>query len=164
MSAWYSRVCAILVVALCVWGPGTPGNLALATVCDLCVCAIDATCSSPEISCSNQSGCVPTEFTVPCTGNYTFHLKLRCNSVTFCENCLACGYIYTASGSWVDGLQTGCGTSCSGSSHSVTLTAGVTYKLYACLRTCSESCNPCSDCSALARVYQTIDDCSAPCQ
>jgi hypothetical protein len=149
----YGLLCALLFSTVVGFG----------TTCDFCVCAIDTACSSPEVACSVQTGCTSVEFTPPCNGTYTFELQLRCPPTSaHCEGCLACAYIYQ-SGTQVDGLQSGCNTGCFASSDGVTLTGGVTYKLYACLRTCAGNCTLCSDCDAFARVYHVVSDCTAPC-
>lgn len=146
-----------LWILLCLCCPGFAQ-----TVCDFCTCVTDATCTT-EGNCANLTGCVSTEFTPPCTQTYTLEVKLTCNSTTGCEDCLACAFIYQG-GTFVTNVQAGCIApgNCTGST-TVTLTGGTSYKLYSCLRACAGNCTPCSECTAKARVYQTVDDCAAPC-
>jgi hypothetical protein len=164
MNSCFLSGCAIIMVALCACGVsfaqgehGEGGG-----VCDLCVCASDATCTA-DGACASQTGCSETTFTPACTGTYTFVVKLRCQSNADCEFCLACAYIYTG-GVWYAGQQAGCVVNQCSAVTTVGLTGGVTYKLYACLRACAGTpCTECSECTAFASVYQTSDDCAAPC-
>ena len=162
MTFCFLRTCAILVVALCVCAPvfGQDEEGAESTVCDLCVCVTDVTCSSPEQACTNESGCSFVSFTPPCDGNYTFDVKVICPAN--CDNCFACGYLQDTVTGTIRTLQGGCGINCS-STMSVTLVGGRSYKLWACLRSCNNNCEDCAECTARARVYQTSDDCAAPC-
>lgn len=139
-------------------------SLGYAGICDFCACVTDATCTT-EGNCANQTGCMSTEFIPPCTQTYTLEVKLSCNTVTGCEDCLGCAYIYHVNtGNLIGSAQAGCvsPTGCTGS-WSGTLTGGATYKIYGCLRACNGNCTPCSECTAKARVYQTVNDCVTPC-
>ena len=161
MNSSLSSGFVILMVALCVCAPvfGQEEENAESTVCDLCVCVTDVTCTA-EGNCAGVTGCEFTQFTPSYTGTYVLKSVLSCAD---CEHCLACAVVTNAAGGVIGSAQAGCvANQCSGGS-TVNLTGGITYKLFACLRTCSGNSASCANCTAKAKVYQTEDDCSAPC-
>lgn len=160
MRFCFSRSCAIIMVALCVFCSsgwcGTPG-------CGQCICVTDEICTA-EGNCSNRAECVETEFTAACTQTYTLDVELVCSLKDGCETCLACAHLYTAAGKLVATLQAGCVQVQGAARTRVSLTSGTTYKLYAGLRVCAgTSGSECSDCVARARIYESSVECITPC-
>jgi hypothetical protein len=148
------------MVALCVGGAAVAQELPEQDCGDLCVCVFDVTCTDVTGCDPNGEGCESTGFWVDCVAGGTYKLELVLVCPTGCQSCFACAEV-TGDGGNI--FQVGCVTqSCS---YFTTLAlSGGSHTLRACLRSCpGQSCAQCTGCTAEARLYQTIDDCTTPC-
>jgi hypothetical protein len=162
MSLYFFRSRAIIMVSLCACVKPFAQEVPQQSY-PLCVCTSDATCYSGS-GCDVSYGCETKEFTIDCTsgGRFKFELVLACEN---CEHCLACAIITNPQGEWVGSRQVGCNTQGCGSSDYVNLEGGVTYTLHACLVKCPDpdTCAGGVGCLAKARVYDSLDNCTTPC-
>jgi hypothetical protein len=104
-----------------------------------CTYVTGAGCNGPS-----GQGCDSTTFTVPTGETAYFNVYLQgCTKTTACD-CYAAGYIYDNRNNRMACLHTACDSCSIPPVTQVNLTAGQTYKLYACKVGCEEGCTGCS--------------------
>ena len=162
MKSCFIRLCAIIMVALCISAP--VGAQTEQECGAFCVCVTDESCTSVTGCDASNEGRESTTFTISEMNGCAVKLEvlLSCED---CEQCFACAIIVDAvSGQWEAGLQTGCDDNgCRPNPLTVHLAAG-SYKLLACLRMCpAGNCSTCEGCAAKARVYRYSNDCGTTC-
>jgi len=148
---------ALLAAFLCL---GSSGSYAQ---CNICVSAYDATCSGTYADCqTNLAGCGSSNtFTVPCTGSYDFGAKIVCSGAC---NCSACVIVAVNATTYIVGqTESGCPVQSCNNLTSISLVAGVTYRLYVCKRPCDGdeiNCNNCpGDCRAWGWINHNVANC-----
>jgi len=138
--------------------------------CTQCICVADGSCSS-ESGCSSgdQTGCASTTFTASCGGMYTLRYGYSCGGGE-CAHCYACVYLKDASGNVLGVAHSSCASGdCTANGDTPTLTAGNSYTLFVCKRSCGDSCGKCpAECIArgyafIGGSYETVCSAIPPC-
>jgi hypothetical protein len=123
---------------------------------------VDYGCDLNNSNCSSLQNCSSTTFSVQTSGYYCLKVGVKCSPKAVCKYCQVCGEVYNGNTHISNSHRTNCGDASDCTDDNCEhggrfyLTTGITYTLYACLTTCSASCDNCpssSGCEAVAAVH-----------
>lgn len=153
---------SILVHLTAIWCFAISPSAAFA--CSYCHCFSDNTCSNNGDRGPNfTADCTRSEFTVPCSGDYTFYTEVKCTGGSnACSKCMSCASIFEVS----DGVEiflsdihnNACNVGvCVSSNMTQDLGAGISYVMYVCKVPCPDGSSVCGEnCTTACTAYGCV--------